>query len=113
MITLYGIKNCDTVKKAIKQLDKQRTAYTFIDLKTADLSTELLQDWLRQCPETLVNKRSTTYRRIKADWLAADNQQAQIALIQANPTVIKRPVLVKADNHIMVGFDAMLYGQLA
>ncbi len=110
---LYGIKNCDTVKKAIKQLDSDNIAYEFIDLKTTELSVELLTDWLKQCPKTLVNKRSTTYRQIKEEWLSVeDDLSAQIKLIQENPTLIKRPVIVLDNAEIIVGFDKQIYQQL-
>lgn len=113
MFKLYGIKNCDTVKKAIKQLAEQQTDYEFIDLKTVTLPHELLHDWLSQHPQTLVNKRSTTYRQIKNDWLAAENDvNRQIELIQANPTLIKRPVLERADNTIIIGYDTTKYTNL-
>lgn len=104
MLKLYGIPNCDSVKKSRKQLDADGTAYEFIDLKRIELPIDTLADWLRQCPDTLVNKRSTTYRQLKADWLAAEgNIHAQIALIQANPTVIKRPIIVADSGDITVG----------
>ncbi len=110
---LYGIKNCDTVKKAIKQLDSDNVAYEFVDLKTTKLSVELLTDWLTQCPDKLVNKRSTTYRQIKEEWLSVeDNLSAQITLIQANPTLIKRPVIVLDNGEIIVGFDKGTYQEL-
>ncbi len=100
---LYGIKNCDTVRKVCKQLDAEGQQYEFIDLKTADLPAEKISMWLEQCP-ALVNKRSTTYRTIKADWLAAENDSAQqIALIQANPTLIKRPLIEHDDGRVTVG----------
>lgn len=110
---IYGIKNCDTVKKALKQLDTQGSQYEFVDLKTSELSADLLRDWLSQQPQTLVNKRSTTYRAVKADWLAAENDiSKQIELIQANPTLIKRPVVEVADKTIIVGYDAARYTKL-
>lgn len=110
MLKLYGITNCDSVKKARKQLDADGVNYEFIDLKSAQLSADMLTDWLNQCPNTLVNKRSTTYRQIKADWLAAEgNITAQIALIQANPTVIKRPVIVSDDGVVSVGMNMALF----
>lgn len=109
MMKCYGISNCDTVKKARKQLDEQNTEYEFIDLKTTTLSEILLTDWLTQCPDTLVNKRSTTYRNIKAEWLAAKTQAEKISLIQSNPTLIKRPVLAKENGDIIVGFDTTAY----
>lgn len=110
MLKLYGITNCDSVKKVRKQLDADGVNYEFIDLKSAELSAKMLTDWLSQCPDTLVNKRSTTYRQIKADWLAAEGDTgAQIALIQANPTVIKRPVIVKDDGMVSVGMNTALF----
>lgn len=113
MIKLYGIKNCDTVKKARQQLNTQGIVYDFIDLKTAELSDDLLRHWLQQCPNHLVNKRSTTYRNIKDNWLATeDNLNAQITLIQQHPTLIKRPVLQLADETIIVGFDTDAYHRL-
>ncbi|MGY0399973.1 MAG: Spx/MgsR family RNA polymerase-binding regulatory protein [Ostreibacterium sp.] len=111
---LYGIKNCDTVKKALKQLEAQGTVYDFIDVKTTPLSTEQLTDWLAQCPDELVNKRSTTYRMVKQAWLLAEtNIERQIAIIQANPTLLKRPVLVKDTGEVMVGFDKVAYQHLS
>lgn len=110
MLKLYGITNCDSVKKARKQLEADGISYEFIDLKSAELSADMLSDWLSQCPDTLVNKRSTTYRQIKADWLAAEgNAGAQIALIQANPTVIKRPVMVSDNGDVSVGINKALF----
>lgn len=110
---VYGIKNCDTVKKALKQLDAQGSQYDFIDLKNIKLSADLLQDWLLQQPQMLVNKRSTTYRTVKADWLAAENDmRKQIQLIQDNPTLIKRPVVEMADKTIIVGYDTSRYATL-
>lgn len=100
---LYGINNCDTVKKARKQLDTEGVDYEFIDLKTVKLDAALLGSWLEALPNTLVNKRSTTYREIKTDLLSADTA-ATIALIQANPTVIKRPVIVRDNGEVGVGW---------
>lgn len=114
MIKLYGIKQCDSVKKAIKALENQKIEFEFIDLKTTHLSVDLLKGWLAQCPETLINKRSTTYRTIKEQWLACgDNVGEQLALIQDNPTVIKRPVLLKSNQEIIVGFDKAIYQSLS
>ncbi len=102
---LYGISNCDSVKKARKQLQADGIDYDFIDLKTAELSDELLQTWLQALPETLVNKRSTTYRSIKADWLAAaDDIAKQIALLQTHPTLIKRPLIEHDNGELSVGW---------
>lgn len=102
---LYGIINCDTVKKARKQLDAEGVAYTFIDLKTAELDEFMLAEWLIALPDTLVNKRSTTYRTVKTQWLAAESETAQqTALIRANPTLLKRPIIVRDCGEITVGW---------
>lgn len=103
---VYGIKNCDTVRKTLKQLDNQESHYEFVDLKTTPLDLSLIKDWLTQQPQQLVNKRSTTYRTIKTDWLAAEhNLDKQAQLIQAHPTVIKRPVILQSGGKITVGYD--------
>ncbi len=110
---IYGIKNCDTVRKAIKYLDAHNVAYEFVDVKITELSAELIGDWLQRYPEHIVNKRSTTYRAIKSDWLNAAIAEEQIALIQKNPTVIKRPVLVLDDGRVIIGFDKDMYQSLS
>ncbi len=102
---LYGISHCDSIKKARKQLQADGIDYDFIDLKTAELSDELLYTWLQALPKTLVNKRSTTYRSIKVDWLAAaDDITKQIALLQAHPTLIKRPLIEHDNGELSVGW---------
>lgn len=103
---LYGIKNCDTVKKARKQLEAEGAEYCFIDLKVTELDDQLVTDWLKLLPTALVNKRSTTYREIKQQWLdAEDNVTEQVALIKANPTVLKRPIVVKDNGEVTVGWS--------
>ncbi len=114
MLKLYGIKNCDSVKKAIRQLQAHNIPFDFIDLKTCELSDSLLADWFHQCPEYLVNKRSTTYRQLKEQWLTSSNNQAeQIHLIQSHPTLLKRPIIVTEDGTINVGLDSNLLQQLS
>ncbi len=104
MITVYGIPNCDSVRKARKQLESEGIAYEFVDVKRTALSAEMLRTWLAQQPDKLVNKRSATYRAIKSEWLSVqDDMDGQIALIQANPTVIKRPVIVDDSGNVTVG----------
>ncbi len=110
---LYGIKNCDTVRKALKYLDEKSVSYEFVDFKTTPLSAEIVNDWLKQCPDTLVNKRSTTFRKVKTLWLEAeDNLDEQIKIIIENPSLIKRPVLEKESGEILLGFKPEIYNEL-
>ena len=110
MITLYGIPNCDTVKKARTWLDASGHAYTFHDFKKAGLDEATVAAWLAQVPwETLVNKKGTTWRGLPEDRKAAVTDAASAtALMLENTSVIKRPVLCK-NNQVLVGFDPALF----
>ncbi|MEM7377270.1 MAG: arsenate reductase [Pseudomonadota bacterium] len=105
-ITLYGIRNCDTVKKARAFLDAAGVAYTFHDFKKAGLSADVVERWLDEVPlERLVNRRGTTWRALsdaQRDALSADTAPA---LCAANPSLVKRPV-VQWGPRTTVGFDA-------
>ena len=109
---IYGIKNCDAIKKARFLLDKSGHQHDFFDLKKIKFSHDLLKGWLTQFPDTLINKRSTTYQTIKSDWLDTDDDlEKKITIIQNNPTLIKRPgpVLIKNGDEIIIGFDKEKY----
>ncbi|MEM9573151.1 MAG: ArsC/Spx/MgsR family protein [Pseudomonadota bacterium] len=99
-VTLYGLKNCDTCKKAIKGLEAAGKAVTFVDIRAeADLS-KLVPKWLSAAgEERLVNRRSTTWRALSESQRASD----PLALLTANPTLIKRPV-VEVDEAVYVGW---------
>ncbi len=110
MITLYGIPNCDTVKKARTWLDANGHAYTFHDFKKAGLDAATVARWLKQVPwETLVNKKGTTWRGLPDEQKAAviDAASATELMLQ-NTSVIKRPVLC-ANQQVLVGFDPALF----
>jgi arsenate reductase len=110
MITLYGIPNCDTVKKARTWLDANGHAYTFHDFKKAGLDKATVASWLKKVSwETLVNKKGLTWRGL-ADATKASVVDAASAskLMLDNTSVIKRPVLC-ANNQVLVGFDPALY----
>ena len=94
MITLYGIKNCDTMKKAFKWLDQQGVDYQFHDYKKQGLDPALAQGWLEELGfEALLNKRGTTWRKLDEDSKAAmDDSRAQQTMLD-NPSIIKRPLL--------------------
>lgn len=110
MITLHGIPNCDTVKKARTWLDTHGHAYAFHDFKKAGLDQATVDAWLKQVPwETLVNKKGTTWRGLPDDVKASVvDAGSATALMLENTSVIKRPVLC-VNNHVLVGFDPALY----
>ncbi len=106
MIKVHGIKNCDTVKKALKWLEQNHIAYQFRDVRATPLSTEEVESWLAKIPaEQLVNKRSTSWRQLDESQRDLSNHNAVSQLIVEQPTLFKRP-LVEADDEMQVGFNA-------
>lgn len=108
MITLYGIPNCDTVKKARAWLTGQGLAFQFHDFKKHGVPGQALARWTDAAGwETLLNRKGTTWRQLPAAQQAAVHDAASAqALMQAQPSVIKRPVVEWAGGRITVGFDA-------
>ncbi len=102
--TLYGIPNCDTVKKARAWLDARGVAYAFHDYKKAGVDAAALERWIDAVGwEPLLNRAGTTFRKL-SDAEKADIDRAKaIALMRANPSVIKRPV-VEGTGPLLVGF---------
>lgn len=111
MITLYGISNCDTVKKARAWLAEHDINYTFHDFKKQDVPADQLPHWLASVGwQTLVNRKGTTWRQFDAATQSAVVDDASATtLMLAHPSVIKRPVVVWADGGISVGFDAKTF----
>jgi len=109
---LYGIKNCDTVKKARKWLEQAGLDYQFHDFRADGLNEQQLADWCGALGwEALLNRRSTSWRQLDdADKTDLDEARAK-TLMLANPTLIKRPVLT-TDAATMVGFKAEQYESL-
>lgn len=107
--TLYGLKNCDTCKKAIKALEASGRVVKFVDIRAeADLATKV-PAWLRAAgADLLINRRSMTWRNLDD---AARERPAEILLI-ANPTLIKRPV-IEAGGSIYVGWSKGVQAQFA
>lgn len=106
MLKLYGIPNCNTVKKARDWLEKNGFAYEFHDFKKIDVSTELLESWLTQIPrEQLINRAGLTWRNLDSSVKdnVIDNASA-IAIMREKTSVIKRPVLVKDGKILSLGF---------
>ncbi|MDR7049730.1 arsenate reductase [Duganella sp. 3397] len=112
-ITLYGIPNCDTVKKARTWLADQQHDFTFHDFKKQGLARETVADWLKQVPrDVLVNRKGTTWRALSDERKAAIvDDEAAIALMLENPSIIKRPVLDN-DGACAVGFSDAQYQQI-
>jgi len=106
MITVYGIPNCNSVKKARGWLDEQGLAYRFHDFKKSGVPEERLEAWLAHFGwETVINRRGTTWRRLPAEEREAmDTGRARKAAL-SNPSLIKRPV-IETDDQLLIGFDA-------
>ena len=110
-ITIYGIKNCDTMKKVRAWLDEHSIAYTFHDYKAHGVDRTRLENWVRDVNwETLLNRAGTTFRKLPDADKADLNKQKAIALMLAQPSIIKRPVL-DVDGHLLVGFKPELYAE--
>ena len=108
-ITLYGIPNCDTVKKARMYLDGRGVAFAFHDYKKAGVEQADLKRWANQVGwEILLNKAGTTFKKLPdADKTSIDEAKA-MALMHANPSMIKRPV-VEGGKTLLVGFKPEIY----
>ena len=99
---LYGLKNCDSCKKTLKALQSSEHSVEFIDLRATPVSIEQLQKWLDEHGDAvLVNRKSTTWRGLDDQ----AHQQPVLALLMANPTLIKRPV-IESGNNSFVGWTA-------
>jgi arsenate reductase len=110
-VTIYGIKNCDTMKKARAWLDAHDVAYVFHDYKTEGIARDVLQNWAKAVSwETLLNCAGTTFRKLSdADKADIDERKA-IALMLAQPSMIKRPVL-DTGKALIVGFKPEIYAK--
>ncbi|HET7635946.1 MAG TPA: ArsC family reductase [Burkholderiales bacterium] len=108
-ITIYGIKNCDTMKKARAWLDDYGVAYDFHDYKTAGIERSRLERWCSELGwEALLNRAGTTFRKLPdADKQVSDAGRA-MALMIAQPSLIKRPVL-DIEGRLLVGFKPDVY----
>lgn len=114
MYTLYGIKNCDTMKKAMKWLKENEVEYTFHDYKKSGISTQVLLSWMEEVDwEVLLNKRGTTWRKLEEEVKSSVSDNKTAAEVMAvNTSTIKRPVLTSGNSVIAVGFKEDLYSDL-
>jgi arsenate reductase len=107
--TIYGIKNCDTMKKARAWLDQHGVAYAFHDYKTDGVERDVLQGWARAVGwETLLNRAGTTFRKLPDADQANLTEKKAIALMLQQPSIIKRPVL-DVGGELIVGFKPDIY----
>lgn len=110
-ITLYGIKACDTMKKARTWLDSHGVRYEFHDYKAAGIDAASLARWSKQVGwETLLNRNGTTFRKLPEAQKTDLNERKALELMRAQPSMIKRPVL-ETGGRILVGFKPELYAQ--
>ena len=108
MVKVYGIKNCDSVKKALSFFKKHGIGYELIDFKEQAVPYEKIQEWLQHTDiQTLFNSRSTTYRNLKLKELNLSDEQKAHYLAK-EPLLIKRPV-VEFDGGLLVGFNEEIY----
>lgn len=110
-ITLYGIRNCDTIKKARAWLDAAGVAYTFHDYRVSGVDREQLERWCDEAGwERVLNRAGTTYRKLPEGEKAGLNERKAVDLMLAHPAMIKRPVL-EAGKRLLVGFSPDAYAE--
>jgi len=111
MKTVYAIPNCNTVKKALDWLQKNKIAYEFHDYKKKGITATVLTNWCKQVGwETLVNKKGATWRQLTPDIQASiSTQKAAIALMMEKTSIIKRPLIEENGKILALGFDETEY----
>jgi arsenate reductase len=110
-ITIYGIKNCDTMKKARAWLDSHGLAYDFHDYKSAGIDKDRLKRWSDKVGwDILLNRAGTTFRKLPDADREDLNEKMALALMLAQPSMIKRPVL-DLDGKLLVGFKPEIYAK--
>ncbi len=111
-VTIYGIKNCDTMTKARAWLDKHGVAYAFHDYKTEGISRERLDRWEKKVGwETLLNRAGMTFRKLPDKDKNGISADKALRLMLAQPSMIKRPVLELSGGKLLVGFSPEIYSQ--
>jgi Spx/MgsR family transcriptional regulator len=108
MLKIYGIKNCDSVRKAIKYLKSNEITYEFIDFRETPVDAKTISSWLQGTDiSTLFNTRGTTYRTLKLKELNLNDEDKELCLSKEN-MLIKRPVIT-FDNKVIVGYNETQY----
>jgi Spx/MgsR family transcriptional regulator len=113
-LTIYGIKNCDTMKKARAWLDARKVDYAFHDYKVAGIERGKLEGWAKKAGwETLLNKAGTTFRKLPDADKTNLTESKAIKLMLAQPSIIKRPVLELGGGKLLIGFKPEQYEVIA
>ena len=114
MYTIYGIPNCDTIKKALNWMKEQSIAFEFHNYKTMGITEKHLKNWCEQIGwETIFNKRSTTFKELTPTVQSSVNSaETAIPVMLEHNSIIKRPVITKDNKVILVGFDAKKYAEV-
>ena len=113
MLTVYGIPNCDTVKKALDFLKEKGEMFSFHNYKKEGISRDKLEEWMQQIPlDKLVNSKGTTYKALdSAQKEALLTPLSAVDVIMQNTSIIKRPI-IEDQKVVAVGFDKALYDKL-
>lgn len=111
-VTIYGIPNCDTMKKARTWLESHGIPYAFHDYKKAGIDNASLEKWSKKVGwETLLNRAGTTFRKLSDSDKQGIDEKKAIALMQAQPSLIKRPVIDLGGGKFLVGFKPEIYDE--
>jgi Spx/MgsR family transcriptional regulator len=112
MVKIYGIPNCDTMKKARRWLEANGVEYTFHDYRKLGVPENKLRDWVKQAGwETVLNKRGTTWRKLDNEVKNTIDTESAIQIMLEHPGIIKRPVL-ESGSRLLIGFNENDYQQL-
>ncbi len=113
MTTLYGIPNCDTVRKARKWLEAAGIDYQFHDFKKQGITEDALREWIDHAGlDTVLNRRGTTWRKLPESDREGIDESRAITLLMEHTSMIKRPVLQMDDGSIHIGFKPEMYSEL-
>lgn len=110
MIRIYGIKNCDSMKKAFQWLAERNIPYEFHDYKKAGVPRERLVAWCKVLGwKTLLNTKGPTWRKLTPEQQQITTQSQAVAIMMEFPSVIRRPVVETESGHLLVGFDPTMF----
>ena len=111
MYKLYGIKNCQTVKKAMIYLEQKNISFAFVDFKKTPPSEKDILRWKSFCQDFPINKKGLTYRKVKDEYESLADRD-KISFMRTHSSMIKRPILEKDDITLFLGFDRTQYDHL-